>query len=459
MARVSSSVNNDSSDPITGTFSNGPSFPNFLGSGLTATLSYTGGTNSNDVVLTVPVMCATQHRLCKCQLGRHSIGTDPDGAGPATNFGCDSFATIQDGINGVATSGQVIVAAGTYVENPSVTRAMTIKGAQFGVDARNRVASESIVRTNGSQSAVFSVTGASNVTIDGFTIDGDDPGVTGSPLASGDDGNVLYGIRALGAVGNLNVSNNIIKHAFVGLRSDVASQGNVINQNSFDSIGNFDFGYCVSIRNNFYANVTNNKMTRAWTGIHINNHNGAGGPASFLITGNEIHSYAGGILYWLQFNGATGATINNNQMTAEATAVANNFGILVVSNQNAVSSTFTNNTITGHNYGIGLFNVPTTNTITLGATNSITGSTLAGVFLTDNLNFNPVGTTNFLAGGPGAASTVNVTGMSISGNTGDGVKVEGGTNLQTISANGDTITGSGAGSQGLETIGALAQRT
>src|SRR6185503_10700425 len=56
--------------------------------------------------------------------------------------------------------------------------------------------------------------------------------------------------------------------------------------------------------------------------------------------------------------------------------------------------------------------VPTTSTITLGSTNSVSNSSLAGIFLTDNLSFNPVGTTNFLAAGPGAASTV--TGFSTS---------------------------------------------
>src|SRR6185295_1371878 len=42
------------------------------------------------------------------------IGQDPDGGGPATNFGCDSFATIQGGIDGVVSGGFVIVNAGTY---------------------------------------------------------------------------------------------------------------------------------------------------------------------------------------------------------------------------------------------------------------------------------------------------------------------------------------------------------
>ena len=124
-------------------------------------------------------------------------GTDPDGIGPATEMGFDAFATIQGGINAVATGGQVIVAAGSYVENPTITRAMTLKGAQFGVDARGRVASESFVRTNGNALAVFAVT-AANVTIDGFSIDGDDPGLAGVALASGDNANVSYGVRPTG---------------------------------------------------------------------------------------------------------------------------------------------------------------------------------------------------------------------------------------------------------------------
>ena len=382
-------------------------------------------------------------------------GDDPDGGGAAVDFGCDSFATIQDGINGVAPSGTVIVAAGDYFENPTVNKAVTLQGANVGTAGSAARVAESNVRTLGaSQNAVFTVT-SNNVTIDGFQIDGDDPGQAGAPLTSGENTNASYGVRPTGAVNTITVQNNIIRRVAIGLRGDVASQNNTVTANWFDSIGFFDFGYAVSIRNNYYANITNNRMTRAWTGVHINNHNGAGGPVSFNITGNEIHAYAGGILYWLQYNGATGATIASNTITAEPTAVANNFGILVVSNQDAISSTFTGNTISGHNYGIGLFNVPTTNNITIGSTNSISGSTLAGVLLTDNLNFNPVGTTNFLAGGPGAASTVNLNGLAITGNTGRGLKVEGGTNVQTLNATGVNVTGT-SGTLGLEFVGGFA---
>ena len=58
------------------------------------------------------------------------IGTDPDGMGPATDFGCDSFATIQEGIDGVATGGTVIVNPGNYPQMSTigVNKAVTLLG-------------------------------------------------------------------------------------------------------------------------------------------------------------------------------------------------------------------------------------------------------------------------------------------------------------------------------------------
>src|SRR5207247_2115665 len=154
---------------------------------------------------------------------------------------------------------------------------------------------------------------------------------------------------------------------------------NLVTENLFDSVGFFDFGYAVSLRSNYYADVTNNKMTRVWTGVHTNNFSLAGGPATWSISNNEIHSYAEGILYWLQFNSATSATMNANAISAEAGAVANNFGVLMVTIQSGISPIFTNNIITGTDYGVGLTNTSTPNVVTLGATNAITGTKVAGV--------------------------------------------------------------------------------
>lgn len=59
-----------------------------------------------------------------------SIDADPDGAGPATQFGCDSFATVQGGVSGVTTGGNVIVASGNYIESQvNITKSVAITGA------------------------------------------------------------------------------------------------------------------------------------------------------------------------------------------------------------------------------------------------------------------------------------------------------------------------------------------
>src|SRR4029079_2231462 len=151
-----------------------------------------------------------------------------------------------------------------------------------------------------------------------------------------------------------------------------------------------------------------------------------------------------------------------NEIFAEPTAVASNYGVLMVSVQNTVSPTFTNNTITGADYGIGLTNTSTSNTITLGPTNSIVGSKLAGVYLTDNLAVNPVNGTNLseTAGPYFDPIAVHVSGMSITAASGVGVRVEA---LRTVNANVATTASidngtsiSGIGSTGVSVAGALA---
>src|SRR5262249_29158374 len=140
------------------------------------------------------------------------------------------------------------------------------------------------------------------VTINGFTLDGDDPNSSLIPLTSGDDSNATYGIRAATGFSNLNVENNIIKHVQIGFRGDGAGSNNSIDHNWFDSIGIYDFGYAVSLRTNFYADVTNNLMTRVQSGVHTNAFSGATGPASWLIQNNTIEAYGAGVWDNLQFN-------------------------------------------------------------------------------------------------------------------------------------------------------------
>jgi hypothetical protein len=111
------------------------------------------------------------------------IGSDP--AGPATAIGYDAFATIQEGINAVTAGGTVIVAPGTYTENLTLTKSLTIKGAKFGVDARGRVtgapnpAIESIITSSVANTALLDMnTGAAQSIVDGFVFSGGGGGGT-----------------------------------------------------------------------------------------------------------------------------------------------------------------------------------------------------------------------------------------------------------------------------------------
>ncbi|MCY2994596.1 MAG: Ig-like domain-containing protein [Planctomycetota bacterium] len=120
-----------------------------------------------------------------------TLGADPDGSGLATYFGVDAFATIQGGVNAVDVGGRVYVAAGTYVEDITASKALTLWGVQHGVDARGRSASEATIQSPDGGVAVHIASGG--VTVDGFRI------VNGILQADGNDLTVANNIFQVNA--------------------------------------------------------------------------------------------------------------------------------------------------------------------------------------------------------------------------------------------------------------------
>jgi len=126
---------------------------------------------------------------------------DPDGAGPATHFGYDAFAVIQDGVDAVATSGTVVVHAGTYLAEVTVSRAMLLQGA--GIDLTVLTGRKG---TGGSTTLTI----GGGATVEGFTItrDGNNPADWGTNVKTqgvlfspGTTGSTL---RACKVTGNRN---------------------------------------------------------------------------------------------------------------------------------------------------------------------------------------------------------------------------------------------------------------
>lgn len=381
---------------------------------------------------------------------------------------------VQEGVNlianGTLTGGARLldVRAGTYKDNPIVNKALTIAGPNAGTAGSAGRAPEAIIVTNGPSNAVIMVT-ASNITLDGLKIDGDDPLATGGATYAGTDGNTYFGISnyvqgpgTVFPVSGLTVQNSIITNTFMGIRLNggAASTGNTITRNWFDAIGNFDFGYAVSLRFHFYADVTNNLMTRCLSGVHTSVHSLAG-PAVWSITGNEIHSYGAGICSWgIDTGAATGATITGNQLSAETTPapIADNAGIIIFYLQGPLT-TISGNTISDHDHGIvvtGAFSSGA-NTLSIGA-NTITNPKTTGVLFSNNVTFNPIGTSNLNTAAYTFPTALNVNGLTINGALKDGIVVKTtGPSTALASITGTHADGTGAaGFSGVSVDGALA---
>lgn len=427
--------------------------PYGVSNGMTGTInqSYTPYVDANDngqydageckgatVVLNYTISPAPIHAFYvndNSQAGDHyttAVGNDNNAGIPAY-----PFATIQHAIN-VAVSGDIIyVDAGTYAEDITVTKSLDIRGANYNISPNGgtRVAEAIVVPATShvDYNEVFHVA-ASNVSINGFTIDGNNMAINSGYLGTnGADLDAAEGVTVYeDNISNLTVLKNIFQNlSYTGVTlygasfSSPATSGHSITDNLMRNLGTYDassgiaqYGTGVLLYNNQYAAVTNNTMTNVRVGVQTGNFAQAnpGTTASQVISGNTITARRRGIFHNLFYASASGYTLSNNSITAVSnTNEAYWNGMLLASL--SVPSASIGNTIDGTatigytnpTSGIDVWNVKNTTPAAISG-GSVTG-VANGVFV-NNFDSYPSAGSNATDGGNATLAGIAITNVT-----------------------------------------------
>ena len=305
------------------------------------------------------------------------------------------FFTIQSAVNAANPGDTIKVCAGAYSESVIVNKQLTILGAQAGVDARSATrtglpATESVVDGNAGMSP-FYVT-ASDVTIDGFTVQG---ATNPNQFGAG----IVLGAGTSGA----HVVNDIIQNNLVGLflANNSASDQAVIQHNLIRNNNQSGPAQGTGIYSDQFVsggNLTNvlidsNKFSgNDDAGIDFSS-TVAGSQSNITISGNEFDANGRAVVLFYvsssqivtnNIHNSTGSATadirifdGNNGLTIKCNILANGAGRAmrvsrIIGSDNSTNITVNDNNISG--YPIGLVVDSGSYTGTLNAKNDWWGS-------------------------------------------------------------------------------------
>ena len=227
--------------------------------------------------------------------------------------GNGGFTTIQDAVNAAGDGDTILLAAGAFVGDVTVNKAVTILGANQGIDGTGVRGAESII-----QGTVTVTQATDNVAFDGVQINNTSDNLTqfkgivvsgGADVtvenswfhSTGPNGNNVNGDRGIelqsGATGTILIDGNLFggvqdgagnrfstANWTTGVWSDGNSVGLTITGNTFDSVRtglNLD-GY-----NDATTNVSLNSFVESGSGISI------GTPSGSVVTGIHNNAFDG----------------------------------------------------------------------------------------------------------------------------------------------------------------------
>ncbi|HTP10557.1 MAG TPA: right-handed parallel beta-helix repeat-containing protein, partial [Anaerolineae bacterium] len=358
-----------------------------------------------------------------------------------------SRGRIQEGADRVATNGMVNVIAGTYTENITLTKALQLLGPNTNIDpniaARQPeaviVPQVGGVSSNASGQTIINLD-APGITLDGFTLDGDNPALNTGNVFNGADVDVDFGIinnYADATLPNLNatISHNIIKNINdfgVYLYSNgTGTTNNTVSHNQVDNILGA-YGQGIRLSDNAFGNVTDNVVTRARNAIVIENFSSNTAGTVSTVSRNTITAVRRGIRFNLHYNYTTGGfTLSDNQIASyvQSLPVPQGLstlwvGIEVESIQLQVPVTVTRNIVTGHHLALmgngytKIYGTRVTNASTTSPHISLTNNTLTDAIV-GLLNETPANVTvqqsTLTANDVGVSATAG--GLRLTGNT------------------------------------------
>ena len=343
--------------------------------------------------------------------------------------GGTSTPSIQRGVDAATASDTVNVQAGTFVDNITVPKSLTITGAGQGNTILLPATSAATLGSSSLDGVVILID-ANNVTIQGLTIDGNNNVNTG--IITDWNQPVSYTGMTVKNVTVQNVYLRGIEYAdgndngtgTADLENDTVTN---VQGDSSSSISIFSYGGSGTIANNtvnqaidaistnwsFGTAIFGNVITNSGTGIHSDNNGGfLGGSAADSIHDNNVSLGTGagssGIFVFVPY---LNVNVQNNTVSGVGT------GLAAFGGQGG-SAAFSNNTVTVNPGGTGAF--VTTDTLGFGQMN------VSATFNGDSFTgYSGGGTGISVVQNAGATATVGISGVTINDPT-IGIDVSGG---------------------------------
>jgi ELWxxDGT repeat protein len=329
-----------------------------LSGAMTYTSWLTNGTDNDAVTGFQPVPNTCNGRQNKFYVNDNSQAGDvfTTTVGNDANSGIPSspLLTINAALTKAQAGDTIFVDAGTYIESLIVNKQVVLRGAKFGqnpgalLDRGNEtIIIPSVNNLNLTGGSVIRLA-ATDITIDGFTIDGNNTSIKSGVLVNGVDVNAATGIfNDDNVVSNITVKNNIVKNTgtygigmfrtFGNTTGPVVS-GNVFAQNRVDNIGGRGILFAYSA----YGSIINNYITRCgnsgvwFSQINVANVNNSPG----IVSGNYIEAGNVGMQSSSLGINASAVYYQNNHIAGQSASalglsliLANPSGIVVSNNK------------------------------------------------------------------------------------------------------------------------------